>query len=65
MRFAMFLRRMVNNMIALDKFDNIETKLDKSIEISEKRVYSIKLLILKLALKMVCMELIPLIKEMV
>lgn len=61
----MFLRRMVNNMIALDKFDNIETKLDKSIEISEKRVYSIKLLILKLALKMVCMELIPLIKEMV
>lgn len=52
-------------MIALDKFDNIETKLDKSIEISEKRVYSIKLLILKLALKMVCMELIPLIKEMV
>ena len=61
----MFLRRMVNNMIALDKFDNIETKLDKSIEISEKRVYSIKLLILKLALKLVCMELIPLIKEMV
>ena len=65
MRFAMFLRSMVNNMIALDKVDNIETKLDKSIEISEKRVYSIKLLILKLALKMVCMELIPLIKEMV